>query len=73
MKTMILAAATVLSLGTSAVFAQGLPPGATPPVYGTQAFYEQPYHNKTVFSEIVSHARDRQIAAQRNTSSAKGG
>jgi hypothetical protein len=73
MKTMILAAVTVLSLGTSAAFAQGLPPGATPPVYGARAFSDQPYHNKTVFSEIFSQVRNSQVAAERTTPSTKGG
>jgi hypothetical protein len=38
MKKMILAAFAVLGLGMGAAFAQGLPAGTTPPVYGSHAF-----------------------------------
>jgi hypothetical protein len=38
MKKMILAAFAVLGLGMGAAFAQGLPAGTAPPVYGSQAF-----------------------------------
>ncbi len=52
MKSMIVAALAVLSLGVGTAFAQGLPAGSTPPVYGAYAFPNEPYHNGTVFSEI---------------------
>jgi hypothetical protein len=38
MKKMILAAFAVLGLSMGAAFAQGLPAGTAPPVYGSQAF-----------------------------------
>jgi hypothetical protein len=51
MKSMILAALAVLSLGADTAFAQGKPPGDDP---GTapQAFPNEPYHTGTVFSEL---------------------
>ena len=75
MKTMVLAAAAALSLGMNAAFAQGLPPGSTPPVYGSQAFPNQSYHNNTVLSEIFGHSRGGQVnrTAEQNATSAKGG
>jgi hypothetical protein len=41
MKTMILAAVTVLSLGLGAAFAAGGPPGYHPQTYGSQSFSQQ--------------------------------
>ncbi len=73
MKKFILAAAAVLSLGASAAFAQGLPPGASPPNYGSQAFPNQQYHNHTVFSELFGHAKNSQTVAEHNATQAKGG
>ena len=73
MKTLILAAAAVLSLGTGAAFAQGLPQGSEPPVYGSHAFPNQPYHNTWIFSRIFSHSKDSQVAGQHGVTAAKGG
>jgi hypothetical protein len=56
MKKMILAAAAVLGLSMGTGFAQGLPAGTQPPVYGSQAFRDQPYHTGTMFQEIFSHS-----------------
>jgi hypothetical protein len=57
MKKMILAAFAVLGLGMGNAFAQGLPAGSVPPVYGSQAFPDQPYHTGTVFQEIFGHSK----------------
>jgi hypothetical protein len=58
MKTMILAAFAVFGLGMGTAFAQGgLPAGTVPPVYGSQAFPDQPYHTGTVFQEIFEHLK----------------
>jgi hypothetical protein len=64
MKTTILAALAVLSLGVGTAFAQGKPPGEDP---GTapQAFPNAPYHTGTVFSELF-HG----VFGQPNTGSA---
>ena len=60
MRKMILVAFAVLGLGMGTAFAQGLPAGTVPPVYGSQAFPDQPYHTGTIFQEIFGHAkRDR--------------
>jgi hypothetical protein len=54
MKTMILAAATVVSLGVSNAFAFGASI-MQPSVYATHAFPNEPYHTGTVFSGIFCH------------------
>jgi hypothetical protein len=51
MKTTILAALAVLSVGAGTAFAQGKPPG-TDPGTAPQAFPNEPYHTGTVFSEL---------------------
>jgi hypothetical protein len=77
MKTIALAALTVLTLGAGAAFAQGVPPGTQPEVYGSDAFPKQPYHNGTIFSELFGHQPNSQLSTQgatvRNTTSQKGG
>jgi hypothetical protein len=60
MKKMILAAFAVFGLGMASAFAQGLPAGTVPPVYGSQAFPDQPYHTGTVFQEIFGHSKGDQ-------------
>ena len=73
MKKIILAAATILSLGTGASFAQGLPPGSTPPEYGSRAFTGQPHNNKSFLSELFGHSKSNQAEADQKANSAKGG
>ena len=51
MKTLLVAAAVGL-LGMSTAFAQGLPGGSQPPVYGTHAFPQQKYQSESVFSRM---------------------
>jgi hypothetical protein len=63
MKKMILAASAVLGLGIGAAFAQGLPAGTEPPVYGSQAFPDQPYHTGTIFQKSFGHSKDGQARA----------
>ena len=63
MKKMILAAFAVLGLGMGAAFAQGVPAGTVPPVYGSQAFPDQPYHTGTMFQEFFGHSTDGQAPA----------
>ncbi len=72
MKQVILAAAAVLTLGTATAFAQGLPAGASPPVYGSQAFAGQPHQNGTLLSRIFGHSKDAQPAPEHNATSVKG-
>jgi hypothetical protein len=54
MKTFLIAAAAALSLAGPA-FAQGLPPGSSPPEYGSHAFPNMEYENGTVFSKLFRH------------------
>jgi hypothetical protein len=54
MKTLLIAAAAYLSLAGS-VFAQGLPPGSSPPEYASHAFPNAQYENETVFSKLLGH------------------
>jgi hypothetical protein len=72
MKTMILAAVAVLSLGVGSAYAQGKPPGNDP---GTapQAFPNEPYHTGTVFSEIFGHHTKSSPVVAHNPISTKGG
>jgi hypothetical protein len=35
----------------------GLPAGTVPPVYGSQAFPNQPYHTGTMFQEILDYLK----------------
>jgi hypothetical protein len=77
MKKMILAAFAVLGLGMGTAFAEGgLPAGTVPPVYGSQAFPDQPYHTGTVFQEIFGHPKGDQApvdgAAEQGATPAKG-
>ena len=65
MKKMILAVFAVLGLGMGTAFAQGLPAGTVPPVYGSQAFPDQPYHTGTIFQEIFGHSKGDQAPADR--------
>jgi hypothetical protein len=71
MKKLILAA--VLTLGTGASFAQGLPPGSTPPQYGTHAFTGQSRDNGSFLSELFGHSKKDQAEADKKSSSAQGG
>ena len=57
MKKIILVASAVLSPGAGTAFAQGLPAGSVPPVYGSHAFPNQPYQTGTIFSEIFGHSK----------------
>jgi hypothetical protein len=57
MKKMLLVALFALFGGMACAFAQGLPAGSVPPVYGSQAFPDQPYHTGTVFQEIFAHLK----------------
>ena len=72
MKTMILAAVAVLSLGVGSAYAQGKPPGNDP---GTapQAFPNEPYHTGTVFSELFGHHTKSSPVVAHNATSTKGG
>jgi hypothetical protein len=74
MKTMILAAATVVSLGVSVSNAFAF--GASimhPSVYAAHAFPNEPYHTGTVFSEIFCHHAKSSLAVAHNATSTKGG
>jgi hypothetical protein len=51
MKVLLIAAVAAV-IGAGSAFAQGLPPGQSAPVYGTHAFPNQPYQDKTVFSQL---------------------
>lgn len=76
MKKMIIAAFAVATLGMGTALAQGLPAGTAPPVYGSQAFPNQPYHSGTVFSWILHDLRgDRAVerTAERHATKVKGG
>lgn len=76
MKKMVLAAFAILGFGMGTAFAQGLPAGTVPPVYGSQAFPDQPYHTGTVFQEIFGHAKGGQPptdgTAEQSAAPAKG-
>ena len=73
MKTMILAALAVLSLGVGSAFAQGKPPG-TDPGTAPQAFPNEPYHTGTIFSEIFGHHAPGQVGCCRTSATTtKGG
>jgi hypothetical protein len=65
MKKIILVASAVLSLGMDVAFAQGLPAGSAPPVYGSHAFSNRPRQTGTIFSEIFGHSKSVQTAADR--------
>jgi hypothetical protein len=77
MKKMFLASFAVLGLGMGAAFAQGVPPGTVPPVYGSQAFPHQSYQTGTIFSQIFGHSKSNQATTDRvddrNVTPAKGG
>jgi hypothetical protein len=77
MKMIILVACAVLSLGMGPAFAQGLPAGSVPPVYGSYAFPNQSYQTGTIFSKIFGHSKSSQAAAgravERNVTPAKRG
>jgi hypothetical protein len=73
MNKAILVAVSILGLGTSASFAQGIPPDNMLRVYGSKAFAAEPYHEKTVFSEILGRVKNKQAAAQHEVNSPKGG
>jgi hypothetical protein len=72
MKTMMLTAVAVLSLGVGSAYAQGKPPGNDP---GTapQAFPNEPYHTGTVFSELFGHHTKSSPVVAHNATSTKGG
>jgi hypothetical protein len=65
MKKIILVASAFLSPGMGTAFAQGLPAGSVPPVYGSHAFPKQPYQTGTIFSELFGHSKSSQAAAER--------
>ncbi len=65
MNKMILAAVAVMSLGMGTAFAEGGFGGAEPTQYGSQAFPNQAYHDKTVFSEIFGHRNHTRVDAPR--------
>lgn len=73
MNKIILAAATILALGTGISFAQGLPPGTTPPQYGSQAFTGQAHQNKTFLSEFFGRSKNSQADQEHKATQAKGG
>jgi hypothetical protein len=83
MKAMIVAAAAALSLGIGAAYAQGLPAGSVPPVYGSQAFSDHRNDKEvhflgqgTVFAKIFGHSNDQaptDRTAELKVTSAKGG
>jgi hypothetical protein len=76
MKKMIIAVSAAATLGMGTALAQGLPAGTAPPVYGSQAFPHQPYHDGTVFSKILDHLRGDQTVertAERHATHVKGG
>ena len=71
-KTITLSAFIALRLGAGiAAFAQGLPPGAAPTIYGSPAFHDQPYQTKIIFARIIGQFRHRQADAQRSDTSAR--
>jgi hypothetical protein len=80
MKKTLLAVFTVLSLGTGSAFAQGLPAGSTPPVYGKYAFTNHVNDPQvhllgqgTVFGRLFGHSNNRQVAANKTDAApAKG-
>ncbi len=78
MKTTILAALAVLSLGVGTAFAQGKPPG-TDPGTAPQAFPNEPYHTGTVFSELYhnifgpSSKTDATVANKASSHNENGG
>ena len=57
MRKLLVSAAIALSFAVPA-FAQGLPPEMYLPQYGTHAFPHEPYHNRTVFSELFGHGKN---------------
>lgn len=72
MKKTLIAAFTVLSLGTGSAFAQGLPAGSTPPVYGTYAFTDHRNDPQvhflgqgTVFGRLFGHSDNSQAVASK--------
>jgi hypothetical protein len=73
MKKIILAAAATLSLGAGTAFAQGRPDEPMQPIYGSKAFSNQQYHEKSVFSEIFGKQKNRQTTAEQASDSRKGG
>jgi hypothetical protein len=54
MKRLLISVAATLSLATPG-FAQGLPAGVSPQVYGSHAFPNKQYENGTVFSKLFGH------------------
>ena len=80
MKKTLIAAFTMLSVGVGSAFAQGVPVGSTPPVYGTYAFTD--HHNDpqvhflgqgTVFGRLFGHSDNSQAAANKTVATpAKG-
>ncbi len=68
-KAMSLTAFAVLSLNVGTAFAQGLPAGTVPPVYGAQAFSDHTrpvlhfLGDGTVFAKLFGHSRGGQAAA----------
>jgi hypothetical protein len=77
MKKIIVVASAVLSLGMGSAFAQGLPAGSVPPVYGSHAFPNQPYRTATIYSEIFGHPKSSRApverTVERNVTPAKRG
>jgi hypothetical protein len=72
MKKTLIAAFTVLSLGTGSAFAQGLPPGVAAPSYGTYAFTDHSNEPQvhflgqgTVFGRLFGHSDNNQAAANK--------
>jgi hypothetical protein len=76
----ILAAVAALGLGAGAAYAQGVPPGATPPAYGSQAFSDHSNEPQvhflgkgTVFGKIFHHSDSDQGVASRTTATSNQG
>ncbi|HYZ24670.1 MAG TPA: hypothetical protein VE690_21175 [Rhodopila sp.] len=61
----LLIAAVAAVIGAGSAFAQGLPPGTTQE-YGTHAFPNQPYQDKTVFSQLLERFQTNHNAPVRS-------
>ena len=66
MNKMLLAAVAVMALGMGSAFAAGAPGYTAPTQYGSQAFPNQTYHTRTVFSEIFGHRDHAKTATPRS-------
>lgn len=68
MKT-VFAAAVLAALTAGSAMAQGLPPGSAPPNYGSRAFPNQEYQDKSVFNHIADFFANKPDASARTAGS----